>query len=113
MRRRHPLPLNIPRPWIYRLADSVPDDQAHEFNGVRGRGSGPGITRSEIMEHFDSLPPELRSALANANHPWAPSWGIIVTKFGKWPLDAVIERLIKADREEEYLRELELLHGQG
>ena len=106
----------VPRPWVYKLHESVPDDLAHQFNGARGRGSAPGgrpIYRDEIMEHFDSLPLELRAALANANHPWAPSWAYLVMRLGAWPLDAVISRVTTADREEELQRELDLLRGEG
>jgi len=65
------------------------------------------------MEHFDSLPLELRAALANANQPWAPSWAYVVMRIGAWPLDAVISRVGMADREEELQRELQLLNGEG
>jgi hypothetical protein len=58
------------------------------------------------------LPTELRETLANANHPWAPSWAHVVMRFGVWPLDVVISRVAIADREEELQREMQLLKGE-
>ncbi len=40
----------------------------------RSRKRGRPITRHEIMAMFDRLPAEVRQTLANADHPWAPSW---------------------------------------
>src|SRR3954471_19112685 len=113
MRRRSSW--EIPRPWIYQLHESVSPDRAREFNGARNPASPGGrpIYRDEIMAHFDSLPPELRAALANVNNAWAPSWGYMVMRIGAWPLDVMISRVELADREEELQREMQLLRGEG
>ena len=63
------------------------------------------------MEAFDNLPCDVREALANANHPWAPHWAEWVV--GWFPTDQVIERLKRADREEELRREMRLARGEG
>jgi len=64
------------------------------------------------MALFDSLPKTLRAALGRSNHPWAPSWAVLVLRKG-FPLEAVIARIDQADREMAVRRELQLLRGQG
>jgi hypothetical protein len=106
----------VPRPWVYKLHESVPEDRLLALSGALGRsnnGRGRPIHMYEIMELFDSLPLELREALANANRPWAPSWAHAVMSIGAWPIDAVISRIASADREEELQHELQLLRGEG
>ena len=76
----------------------------------RSRRRGRSITRDEIMETFDRLPPEVRQALADADHPWAPTWCVHVRRGHGWTSGQVIERLAKADRERREHQEL-LLAG--
>ncbi|SRR6266571_6278951 len=65
----------------------------------RSRKRGRPITRHEIMAMFDRLPAEVRQTLANADHPWAPSWCAEVRELCGWTSTQTIERAAKADQE--------------
>jgi uncharacterized protein DUF6525 len=65
----------------------------------RSRRRGRPITRHEIMMTFDRLSAEVRQKLANADHPWAPSWCAEVRHLYGWTSAQIIERLAKADQE--------------
>jgi hypothetical protein len=60
------------------------------------------------MRKFDRLPPEVRRALADADHPWAPSWCETAMLWHNWTPRQVIERLARADRDRQQENELEL-----
>jgi hypothetical protein len=74
----------------------------------RSRRRGTLITLREIMRHYDSLPPEVRRTLANAEHPWAPTWCLNRLCCG-WTSARIIARLGEADRKRREQHELVLV----
>lgn len=121
-RRRRPASVaEVPGPWIYKIHDpslplgSYSDERLPGGdNRSTGRRSNVGRfwTKPEIMAAFDTLPRIVRTALANAQQPWAPHWAERAC-LRRFPPAAIIERLERADRDEALCRELQLLAGKG
>jgi hypothetical protein len=102
----------MPEPWRYRIvtadAARVGERVQNGTTIVRGHGE---LTVKEIMRTYNALPPEVRQALAESVHDWAPHWAEAVLH--GWSAKEVVERLRRADQEEAVKREFQLLRGEG
>jgi hypothetical protein len=102
----------MPAPWRYRI---VTTDAARVGkrvqNGTSIASGCSNLTIVEVMRTFNTLPSEVRRALAASVHDWAPHWAEAVLH--GWSAKEVVERLQRADQEEAVKRELELLRGEG
>jgi hypothetical protein len=71
---------------------------------------GSDISPADDMKAFDSLPRELRQALANSNHDWAASPDAADLAKGE-SVNALLKTLIRADHRQAWLYEWGMERG--
>src|SRR4051794_31072318 len=77
------------------------------YNGSEGISNGKSFAFAEIMQHFDLLRAPIRRALAEAQHPWAPTWCLKRVLMG-YSDEQIISRIAEADARQRREQELEL-----